>query len=135
MEQLALMAKGTIFVVSKIFMAHQLIVVQCADDHCAGRMVEMKEDKKVQAEIKLSPELEGALKVAIQDAVQKIVNDSKKENSKWPDYMNKGMAAKYLGISNNTLNEWIDSDSVPFKKIGRSYRFNRNELDKFMATK
>ena len=33
------MAKGTIFVVSKIFMAHQLIVVQCADDHCAGRMV------------------------------------------------------------------------------------------------
>ena len=49
--------------------------------------------------------------------------------------MNKGTAAKYLGISNNTLNEWIDSDSVPFKKIGRSYRFNRNELDKFMATK
>ena len=95
----------------------------------------MKEDKKMQAEIKLSPELEGALKVAIQDAVQKIVNDSKKENSKWPEYMNKGTAAKYLGISNNTLNEWIDSDPVPFKKIGRSYRFNRNELDKFMATK
>ncbi|NMV59862.1 helix-turn-helix domain-containing protein [Lactobacillus reuteri] len=95
----------------------------------------MKEGDKMQAEIKLSPELEGALKVAIQDAAQKIVNDSKKENSKWPDYMNKGTAAKYLGISNNTLNEWIGSDSVPFKKIGRSYRFNRNDLDKFMATK
>ena len=94
----------------------------------------MKEDKKMQAEIKLSPELEGILKAAIQDAAQKIVNDSKKENSKWPEYMNKGTAAKYLGISNNTLNEWISSDSVPFKKIGRSYRFNRNELDKFMAT-
>ena len=39
----------------------------------------MKQDKKMQAEIKLSPELEGALKVAIQDAVQKIVNDSKKK--------------------------------------------------------
>lgn len=88
-----------------------------------------------QAEIKLSPELEGALKAAIQDAAQKIVNDYKKENSKWPDYMNKGTAAKYLGISNNTLNEWISSDSVPFKKIGHSYRFNRNDLDKFMATK
>ncbi|MGE9861271.1 hypothetical protein ACQQ90_01370 [Limosilactobacillus reuteri] len=35
----------------------------------------MKEDKKVQAEIKLSPELEGILKAAIQDAAQKIVND------------------------------------------------------------
>ena len=95
----------------------------------------MKEDDKMQAEIKLSPELESTLKVAIQDAAQKIVNDSKKENSKWPEYMNKGTAAKYLGISNNTLNEWISSDSVPFKKIGRSYRFNRNDLDKFMATK
>lgn len=95
----------------------------------------MKEGDKMQAEIKLSPELESTLKVAIQDAAREIVNDSKKKNSKWPDYMNKGTAAKYLGISNNTLNEWIDSDSVPFKKIGRSYRFNRNDLDKFMATK
>ena len=89
----------------------------------------------MQAEIKLSPELEDTLKVAINTAVQKIINDSKRENDKWPEYMNKGTAAKYLGISNNTLNEWISSDSVPFKKIGRSYRFNRNDLDKFMATK
>ena len=89
----------------------------------------------MQAEIKLSPELEGTLKVAIQDAAQKIADNSAKVNSKWPEYMNKGTAAKYLGISNNTLNEWISSDSVPFKKIGRSYSFNRNDLDKFMATK
>ncbi len=95
----------------------------------------MKEDKKMQVEIKLSSELEGALKVAIQDAAKKIADNSAKVNSKWPEYMNKGTAAKYLGISNNTLNEWIDSDSVPFKKIGRSYRFNRDDLDKFMSTK
>ena len=87
-----------------------------------------------QAEIKLSPELEDALKVAITTAAQKIVDDSKSKNNKWPMYMNKGMAAKYLGISNNTLNEWIGASSVPFKKIGRSYRFNRNDLDKFMVT-
>lgn len=95
----------------------------------------MKEDKKMQVEIKLSSELEGALKVAIQDAAKKIADNSAKVNSKWPEYMNKRTAAKYLGISNNTLNEWIDSDSVPFKKIGRSYRFNRDDLDKFMSTK
>lgn len=89
----------------------------------------------MQAEIKLSPELEDALKVAINTAAQKIAEDSKHKDTKWPLYMNKGTAAKYLGISNNTLTEWIGSDSVPFKKIGRSYRFNRNDLDKFMATK
>ncbi|PWT40867.1 DNA-binding protein [Limosilactobacillus reuteri] len=89
----------------------------------------------VQAELKLSSELTNAIKIAITNATREAVNDLNKNNDKWPMYMNKGTAAKYLGISNNTLNEWISSDSVPFKKIGRSYRFNRNDLDKFMATK
>ncbi|QWS05172.1 helix-turn-helix domain-containing protein [Limosilactobacillus reuteri] len=89
----------------------------------------------VQAELKLSSELTNAIKIAITNATREAVNDLNKNNDKWPMYMNKGTAAKYLGISNNTLSEWISSDSVPFKKIGRSYRFNRNDLDKFMATK
>ncbi|WP_225415879.1 helix-turn-helix domain-containing protein [Limosilactobacillus reuteri] len=89
----------------------------------------------MQAELKLSSELTNAIKIAITNATREAVNDLNKNNDKWPMYMNKGTAAKYLGISNNTLNEWISSDSVPFKKIGRSYRFNRNDLDKFMATK
>ena len=88
-----------------------------------------------QAEIKLSPELEDALKVAISTAVQKIVDDSKSKSNKWPVYMNKGTAAKYLGISNNTLTTWMDKGKVPYKHIAGSYRFNRNDLDKFMATK
>lgn len=88
-----------------------------------------------QAEIKLSPELEDALKVAISTAAQKIVDDSKSKSNKWPVYMNKGTAAKYLGISNNTLTTWMDKGKVPYKHIAGSYRFNRNDLDKFMATK
>ena len=89
----------------------------------------------MQAELKLSSELTNAIKIAITNATREAVNDLNKNNDKWPMYMNKGTAAKYLGISNNTLNEWISSDSVPFKKIGRSYRFKRNDLYKFMATK
>lgn len=89
----------------------------------------------MQAEIKLSPELEGTLKVAINTAVQKIINDSKRENDKWPVYMNKKTAAKYLGISYNTLSTWMAEKKVPYKHIANSYRFNRNDLDKFMATK
>lgn len=89
----------------------------------------------MQAEIKLSPELEGTLKVAINTAVQKIINDSKRENDKWPVYMNKKTAAKYLGISCNTLSTWMAEKKVPYKHIANSYRFNRNDLDKFMATK
>lgn len=89
----------------------------------------------MQAEIKLSPELENALKNAINEAAQKIADDSKLKNDKWPIYMNKSTAAKYLGVSNNTLSIWMETNKVPYKHIAGSYRFNRNELDKFMATK
>nr|WP_306810617.1 helix-turn-helix domain-containing protein [Limosilactobacillus reuteri] len=49
--------------------------------------------------------------------------------------MNKKTACDYLGISNKTMNDWINAKIVPFKKINKVYRFNRNDLDKFMATK
>lgn len=84
--------------------------------------------------VKLPKEITDAIKIEVLNAFEEAKNNVYKD-TKWPLYMNKGTAAKYLGISNNTLNEWIGSDSVPFKKVGRSYRFNRNELDKFMATK
>lgn len=89
----------------------------------------------MQAEIKLSPELENALKVAINTAAQKIADNANRKSNEWPLYMNKGTAAKYLSVSHNTLNEWISAEDIPFKHIGNSYRFNRNELDKFMANK
>ena len=79
----------------------------------------------MQAEIKLSPELENALKVAINTAAQKIADNANRKSNEWPLYMNKGTAAEYLSVSQD----------IPFKHIGNSYRFNRNELDKFMATK
>lgn len=53
----------------------------------------------------------------------------------WPLYLSKKEACKYLNISNKTLNEWIATGDIPYKHIGKTYRFNRNDLDKFMATK
>ena len=88
----------------------------------------------VQAELKLSSELTNAIKIAITNATREAVNDLNKNNNKWPMYMDKGTAAKYLGISYNTLNNWI-ANGLPYKRIAGSYRFNRNDLDKFMATK
>ena len=55
--------------------------------------------------------------------------------SKFPLYMSKKQACEYLNISNLTMNEWISSSDIPYKHIGKVYRFNRNELDKFMTSK
>ena len=76
----------------------------------------------------------------VTDAITTAVFDSfksaqKSVNSAWPLYLSKKQACKYLNVSNKTLNEWIATGDIPYKHIGQTYRFNRNELDKFMATK
>ncbi|MCC4340085.1 helix-turn-helix domain-containing protein [Limosilactobacillus reuteri] len=77
----------------------------------------------------------------VADAIKKAVNDAfaeakrKAYGSNFPLYMNKKTACDYLGISNKTMNDWINAELVPFKKVNKVYRFNRNDLDKFMATK
>lgn len=63
------------------------------------------------------------------------VANSKATKNKFPLYLTKKQACEYLNISNSTMNEWIALGDIPFKHIGKTYRFNRNELDKFMLTK
>lgn len=77
----------------------------------------------------------------IQDAIIKSVYDTaaKAQESMLqidvPLYLDKKQTCKYLGISNHTLNDWLADDLIPFKRVGKVYRFNRTELDKFMASK
>ncbi|HJG83893.1 MAG TPA: excisionase family DNA-binding protein [Weissella thailandensis] len=59
----------------------------------------------------------------------------KASTNDWTLYLSKKQACEYLNISNKTLDEWIRNENVPYKHIGKTYRFNRNDLDKFMATK
>ena len=56
-------------------------------------------------------------------------------DSKFPPYLSKAEAAKYLGISTQTLTEWMLNPDLhlPYKKIGKTYRFSRIELDLFMT--
>ncbi|NMV50649.1 helix-turn-helix domain-containing protein [Lactobacillus reuteri] len=77
---------------------------------------------------------------AVTNAITAAVFDSFKQvqksvNSDLPLYLSKKQACEYLNISNRTLSEWIDTGDIPYKHIGQTYRFNRNDLDKFMATK
>lgn len=88
--------------------------------------------EQLKAKIQLPDELANAIKSMIFDAI----NDAKHQESETPLYMSKKQAANYLGVAPNTLDSWIKSGvGVPFKKINKIYRFNRNDLDKFMATK
>ena len=91
--------------------------------------------KQTAIKVELPKEITDALKAAIQDAAQEIVNNSIRDN-KVPLYLSKKEAADYLGVAPNTLDKWIhEGIDIPYKQIDRTYRFNRNDLDKFMTTK
>lgn len=51
-------------------------------------------------------------------------------DDKW---INTNEAADYLGIKPSTLREWIKKDdAIPAHKIGKCWKFKKNELDEWV---
>lgn len=86
-----------------------------------------------QFKVELPKEVTDAIKVEVLNTFKEAKNGVYQD--KYPVYLTKKQACEYLNISNRTLNEWLKKETIPFKHIGKAYRFNRHELDKFMATK
>ncbi|RVU24258.1 DNA-binding protein [Sandaracinomonas limnophila] len=49
-------------------------------------------------------------------------------------HMTVKMACEYLKVSRSTLGEWMKKGKIPFSKIGRSPRFDRDELDQWIKS-
>lgn len=88
---------------------------------------------EIKTKVELPHSIEEALISAIFDITKEAQNSLKQADL--PTYLTKRETCKYLGISNHTLSEWIEKGLVKYKRIGKIYRFNRFELDKFMASK
>lgn len=48
-------------------------------------------------------------------------------------YLNKQQACDYLGVSNNTLDSWIQQ-GLPSIKIGKTVRFNKQAIDSWLLS-
>ncbi|HFZ6205556.1 helix-turn-helix domain-containing protein [Streptococcus salivarius] len=48
-------------------------------------------------------------------------------------YLNKKQTCKYLGISNNTLDSWIQQ-GLPSIRIGKTVRFNKQAIDSWLLS-
>jgi excisionase family DNA binding protein len=42
--------------------------------------------------------------------------------------------AKHLGVSKDTIRNWIKKDAIPYKKIGRQYKFKISEVDAWVES-
>ena len=47
--------------------------------------------------------------------------------------MNKSEAAKYLGVSRNTLDKLIETKGLPVKRVDGRYIFSRQALDNWLG--
>jgi len=42
--------------------------------------------------------------------------------------------AKYLGVSKDTIYNWINGKNMPAHKIGRLWKFKREEIDEWVKS-
>ncbi|AYO48665.1 TPA: helix-turn-helix domain-containing protein [Streptococcus mutans] len=59
-----------------------------------------------------------------------ITNKLDSNNIKSP-FLNKQQTCTYLGISNNTLDSWIQK-GLPIIRIGKTVRFDKNEIKRWL---
>ena len=46
--------------------------------------------------------------------------------------LDSAQAADFLGIAESTIRKWVSSRYVPYIKMGRLVKFNRNSLEKWL---
>lgn len=61
---------------------------------------------------------------------QEIENRLTNSNLESP-FLNKKQACTYLGISNNTLDSWIQK-GLPIIRVGKTVRFDKTELHRWL---
>ncbi|BAN61002.1 MULTISPECIES: helix-turn-helix transcriptional regulator [Streptococcus] len=71
------------------------------------------------------------IQLLISDLIkQEIENRLNNSNLESP-FLNKQQTCIYLGISNNTLDSWIQK-GLPTIRIGKTVRFDKNEINRWM---
>ncbi|VTY18157.1 helix-turn-helix transcriptional regulator [Streptococcus anginosus] len=71
------------------------------------------------------------IQLLISDLIkQEIENRLNNSNLESP-FLNKQQTCDYLGISNNTLDSWIQK-GLPTIRIGKTVRFDKNEINRWM---
>ena len=71
------------------------------------------------------------IQILISDLIKNEIENRLKNSNIESPYLNKQQACKYLGISNNTLDEWIKK-GLPVIRIGKTVRFNKTEVNRWL---
>ncbi|EIQ81125.1 Fis family transcriptional regulator [Streptococcus canis] len=73
------------------------------------------------------------IQLLLSNLIQKEIEQQLEQKGLNSPYLNKQQASDYLGISNNTLDTWIQK-GLPAIKIGKSIRFNKQAIDNWLLS-
>ena len=71
------------------------------------------------------------IQLLLSNLIQKEIEQQLEQSSLNSPYLNKQQACDYLGISNNTLDSWIQR-GLPSIKIGKTIRFHKDAIDRWL---
>ncbi len=52
----------------------------------------------------------------------------------WDCWIGIAEAAEYLGVTKDTIRNWIKKSDMPAHKIGKLWKFKRSELDEWVKS-
>ena len=71
------------------------------------------------------------IQLLLSNLIQKEIEQQIEKNPLSCPYLNKQQTCDYLGISNNTLDSWIQR-GLPSIKIGKTIRFHKDAIDRWL---
>lgn len=73
------------------------------------------------------------IQLLLSNLIKREIEEQLSRNGIESPYLNKQQACNYLSISNNTLDSWIQQ-GLPYIKIGKSIRFNKQAIDTWLLS-
>lgn len=74
------------------------------------------------------------IQLLLSKLIQKEIEQQLEKSGLNSPYLNKKQACNYLGISNNTLDSWIQK-GLPAIKIGKTIRFHQDSIDHWLNSR
>jgi len=71
------------------------------------------------------------LQLLISQLIENETTNKLDSNNIKSPFLNKQQTCTYLGISNNTLDSWIQK-GLPIIRIGKTVRFDKNEIKRWL---
>ena len=71
------------------------------------------------------------IQLLLSNLIQKEIEQQIEKNTLSCPYLNNQQTCNYLGISNNTLDSWIQR-GLPSIKIGKTIRFHKDAIDRWL---